>query len=131
MIPSRSKMINSPAYRAFKKDIWSQVYKNYPQLEHQLKHASKPLKIGLHIIRYRDDNPDWDNRITTLQDTFFGYNYKKKKFIGIFEIDDGWKDIEFHPASWTVDKVNLNSSDDDYFILEFLDDVILVPKDSW
>jgi len=108
-----------------------QILKQYPQLERHLKFSSRPIKIALHVVKYRECDGDWDNRITTIQDVLFGYNKRQKKYIGFFRMDDSHKQIEFYPGTWTVDKVNLTSSDDDYFILEFLDDAILVAKESW
>ena len=48
-----------------------------------------------------------------------------------FYIDDSYDKLLMYPGEVVIDKKNLDSFKDNYFILEFLEDVIFLPKDSW
>ena len=110
-------------YLDFKKSLQMQVMQNYPQLEHLIKASStRPLCFVLDITRYENRDFDWTNRISTVEDALF--NFHKKK--GVFEclpLDDSYKSLKIYPGVVSIDKDNLDSKKDDYFVLTLVQEI--------
>lgn len=111
MIPFKGRMINGKKYTGFLKNFQYQLLKNYPDIKIRLSVLPRPLLMVLHIYRYRNDDWDIDNRITTVQDCLV-----KCKIID----SDSHKILRCYPGNIVVDKNVIQSPNDDYFEIEFV-----------
>lgn len=122
MIPIGRVMINSPRYREFCNSIRLQIRQKYPELEHKLKFATLPACFVLDIVKYRDDDFDWDNRISSVQDVLFSFK-KKLKIFECLPLDDSYKSLKIYPGTVSIDKTNLKHQKDDYFTLTLVQEI--------
>lgn len=120
----------------FKASIKLQVQQRYYQLIEQIKFAEKPLHLVLDIVQWKNAGFDFDNKITTVQDCLFGIPKRSKakltaEKIGALNLDDDHTLVKFHPGDVTIDKVNLQSPADDYFIVKFVKKPVYELLDSF
>ena len=97
------QLFSSGKYSNFKKSLKQQILINYPELEHKIKASSlKPICFRLDIVKYENQDFDWTNKISTIEDALF--NFHKKK--GVFEclpLDDSYKSLKIYPGTVSID----------------------------
>jgi hypothetical protein len=126
-IPSKKNFksrFNPKVIKDFEKSVKLQFRQKHYHLIEIIKSLPRPLRVVLHITKYRDDSWDFDNKATTVQDVMFGFNKKKQEYIGIFPVDDDYREVLFYPGELRIDKINLKTNADDFFEIEFVKNVI-------
>lgn len=104
--------------RKFEKNFIYYFNKNYKAIfTKALEDLPKPWLMALHITKYRNDDFDIDNKITTVQDALFK----------ALNMADTAKTVKFHPGTITIDKTSLDSPNNDFFEIELLQSVQLNP----
>lgn len=106
----KGRMINSKDYREFLKSFEYQVRKNYPELFPIIQALPRPIKLVLHITKWRDNAWDFDNKMTTIQDAMTK--------IGLIP-NDSYKTFLPYPGELICDK-SLESAENDWFEIEFI-----------
>jgi hypothetical protein len=109
----------------FKASIKLQIDQNYHHLHQIVKYLPRPIHLSLDIVQWKNQLFDIDNKITTIQDVLFGCPTKRKRDpkpedYGAFHFEDNHENIKICPGDVIIDKENLSSSEDDYFVISFI-----------